>query len=306
VSQDLRIINLSGAFAFMTDSNNTVAPNFPFSPQEIAAEHVELGSMERGSCSGVNHRLHDVAAWFDKTPAGHGAGPGQGAGPASFFWEPCNIVQNLLGHFDCGLKILDLGCGCALDSITLVGETNEVWAIDIAPQRLAKARANICSSERSRRISISWMDAQNLAFPDESFDLILANSFLMWVDKDRVLRECNRVLKRSGRVIFSMETMAENPILKLNRMRPSKRVREKMVARIVLADLRQFSTYYSKLHSWQFFLLSPMLYPIARWNRNGKIVPIAIRWTQKFDSWLLQSFPKLRRYAWVSVLEFVK
>jgi ubiquinone/menaquinone biosynthesis C-methylase UbiE len=127
------------------------------------------------------------------------------------------------------------------------------------------------------------MDAENLAFPEESFDLVFANSFLMWVGKER-LQECNCVLKSNGRIIFAMETMANNPILKLSRMRPSKRLREKMVTRIALTDLRQFSAYYSKMSSWQFVLLSPILFPIAKLNGDGKIVSVAIRWLRKFDS----------------------
>jgi len=233
----------------MPNGNNTVVTNLPSSFQDIA-EPNEIRFTKRSSDSGVNQHLHDVAAWFDKTLAGHGTGPGQGAGPGCFFREPCNIVQSLLGHFDSGLKILDLGCGCGLDSIVLAGETNEVWAVDIAAERLAKARSNVSSSGHSSRISVSWMDAENLAFPDESFDLIFANSFLMWVDKDRMLQECERVLKAGGRAIFAMETMTGNPILTVSRMQSSKRLREKMVARIAMADLARFTAHYSKLHSW--------------------------------------------------------
>src|SRR5262249_767491 len=149
----------------MATGNNTIVPNLSSSP-EILIKHEEVKFVEHdSSLLASNQHLRDVAAWFDRTLKGHGTGPGQGAGPAGFFLEPCNIVENLLGHFDSGLKILDLGCGCGLDSIALAAETNKVWGIDIAPERLAKARSNVSGSGRSNRISVLWMDAGNLAFP---------------------------------------------------------------------------------------------------------------------------------------------
>jgi Arc/MetJ-type ribon-helix-helix transcriptional regulator len=103
-----------------------------------------------------------------------------------------------------------------------------------------------------------------------------------------------------------METMAENPVLKLHRLRPSKRKRESMVHRLDLAAITRLSSGFSRSRSWQFHLLSPVLYPIARWKSRSQVVRSAIRRVHKVDGLLLEHFPRLRRYAWVTVLEFTK
>ena len=172
--------------------------------------------------------------------------------------------------------------------------------------------AHFCSAaKRSRTSSIfrfhfSCMDARDLKFPNDSFDLILANSVLMWVDKSRLLRECLRVLKPGGRGLFTMETMAENPILKLHRLRTSKRHREKMVSRICVSDIPGLSEGFSQWRSWQSYLLSPILCPCICWKAESRTFQTAVEYLQKVDKFLLNRFTKLRRYAWVSVIELSK
>jgi len=43
------------------------------------------------------------------------------------------------------------------------------------------------------------------------FDLIVGNSFLMWVSRARAVEECHRVLKPGGKVLFPCESMGKNP-----------------------------------------------------------------------------------------------
>ncbi|HXB22845.1 MAG TPA: class I SAM-dependent methyltransferase [Candidatus Solibacter sp.] len=256
--------------------------------------------------NGVPVNLNAIAAWFDSSSDIHSTGPAQGPGPADFFLEPHLLVSRLLENIDCGLKVLDLGCGYGLNSIMLSGETNEVWAIDIAQERIVQVTENINRANLSDRVFVRCMDAHNLDFPNDWFDLILANSVLLWVDKERVLQQCKRVLKPGGRILFSMETMAENPVLKLHRLRPSKRKRESMVCRLDLAAIRLLSSRFSSARSWQFHLLSPVLYPMAKWKSRSQIIRSAIKKLQRVDALLLERFPRLRRYAWVTVLEFTK
>lgn len=255
---------------------------------------------------GVPVNLDAIAAWFDSSADIHSTGPAQGPGPADFFLEPHLLVSRLLENMDCGLRVLDLGCGYGLNSIMLSGQTNEVWAIDIAQERIAQATKNIKQENLSDRVFVRRMDAHHLDFQDGWFDLILANSVLLWVDKERVLQQCRRVLKPGGRILFSMETMAENPVLKLHRLRPSKRKRESMVRRLDLTAISRLSSGFSSARSWQFHLLSPALYPMAKWKSRSHVVRSAIRKVQKVDGFLLERFPGLRRYAWVTVLEFTK
>ncbi len=294
----------------MTDSTSgLIDDSQALSTEQIGYQpsgHVVAHGRNGHPFSRVPVNLKAVAAWFDSSLDIHSTGPAQGAGPAEFFLESYQLVSSLLENIDRGLRVLDLGCGYGLNAIMLSGRTNQVWAIDIAQERVAQARDNIKRANLSDRVFVSYMDAHHLEFADDSFDLILANSVLLWVDKDRVLQECKRVLKPGGRLLFSMETMAENPVLKLHRLRPSKRKRESMVCRLDLAAIEPLASRFSRSRSWQFHLLSPVLYPIAKWKSGSRIVRSALKKLRRVDGFLLERFPRLRRYAWVTVLEFTK
>jgi SAM-dependent methyltransferase len=247
-----------------------------------------------------------IVQWFDHYPLAHITGLSAGAGPNRFFEPSRHLFLDMLGNFDCGLRILDLGCGFGEDAIALSGKTNQVWGIDIADQRLRAAEARVREANRSDRIFIRKMDAHNLQFDDNSFDLIIANSFLMWVNKPRAVGECHRVLKPGGKAIFPCESMGKNPFLALYRHRRPLHVRESLVSRVTLPELFELSTRFSAARWEQFYLVSPLLFPLALRYRDSEIVRRIIRAAQFLDAGFLRFWPALRPYAWVSVIELVK
>lgn len=251
-------------------------------------------------------RADAIKEWFDHYPLPQIPGLSVGAGPNRFFEPSRSLFLKMLGSFDCSLKILDLGCGFGEDAITLSGRKNQVWGIDIAEQRLNTARANVQRVNKSDRIFIQKMDAHDLQFADNFFDVIFANSFLMWVNKARAVAECHRVLKPGGRVLFPCESMGKNPFLVLHRHRRSMLTREHLVSRITLSDLSDLSSRFSAAQWKQFYLVSPLLFPLAlRFSKSGILRGI-IRSVQFLDMKILHSFPRLRHYAWISVAEFTK
>ena len=252
----------------------------------------------------------------------------------------------MLGSFDCGLKILDLGCGFGEDAIALSGEANQVWGIDISEKRLDAACSRVRNANRSDgRIFIRKMDVHDLQFADGFFDLIFANSFLMWVNKARAVAECHRVLKPGGKVVFGCESMGKNPILALHRRtlhtreslvsritlqelselssqfsssrweqfylalhrhRRTLHTRESLVSRITLQELNELSSQFSSARWQQFYRVSPLLFPLAlRFPRSG-ILRRIIKSVQFLDRGILHVWPGCRHYAWVSVMEFTK
>ena len=253
------------------------------------------------------HPLADaIEEWFDHYPLPQIPGLSVGAGPNDFFEPSRSLFIRMLGSFDCGLKILDLGCGFGEDAITLSGETNRIWGIDIAEPRLNAARAAVHRAHRSNRIFIEKMDAHDLQFPDGFFDLVVGNSFLMWVNKTRAVEECHRVLKPGGKVLFPCESMGKNPFLALHRHRQSMQARESLVSRITLPELSDLASRFSAAQWEQFYLISALFYPLAlRFPKSG-ILRRIIRSVQLLDTRILHSFPKSRPYAWVSVIQFTK
>ncbi len=96
-------------------------------------------------------------------------------------------------------RVLDVGCGGGKEILTSLGP---VAGVDISLTALANARSmyGLCVRHDVR---------QGLPFPDQSFDVVNCNDVLGHFsadDRDRLLREIRRVLRRGGHFIVFVET----------------------------------------------------------------------------------------------------
>jgi len=125
------------------------------------------------------------------------------------------IADRLLARLDymriAPQRILDLGCGTGY-SMGLLRRRYpgaHLVGLDIAMAMTATARARTLSRlpfglgrhlSRSRFINA---DAEALPFADRTFDLVFSNLALQWCDPDAVFRECRRVLRPGGMLLFT-------------------------------------------------------------------------------------------------------
>jgi ubiquinone/menaquinone biosynthesis C-methylase UbiE len=90
----------------------------------------------------------------------------------------------------------------------------DVVALDISPAMIDKARPR--AAHYAGRIDLQVMDAQNLAFPDESFDTAITScTFCSVPDPVRGLRELRRVLKPGGRLLMFEHVRSQVPMVGL-------------------------------------------------------------------------------------------
>ena len=98
-----------------------------------------------------------------------------------------------------GSKVLFVGVGTGADLEFIDPEKIEITAIDFSPDMLAKAQSRF----QNRGIKFMEMDAQNLQFENELFDLVVGSLILSVVpDSDKTLREMIRVTKKSGELLL--------------------------------------------------------------------------------------------------------
>jgi ubiquinone/menaquinone biosynthesis C-methylase UbiE len=106
-----------------------------------------------------------------------------------------------------GERVLDIACGTGLVSFAAaraVGPTGQVLGIDLSGRMIdaAERRARDLSLANC---SFSRMDAERLALPDASFDLVLCALGLMYMpDAEQAVREMCRVLRPGGRVTLAV------------------------------------------------------------------------------------------------------
>jgi 2-polyprenyl-3-methyl-5-hydroxy-6-metoxy-1,4-benzoquinol methylase len=226
--------------------------------------------------------------------------------PRNFLVPSENFARGLLGDIDRGLRILDVGCGDGVDSIALAGGTNRVWAIDVAMTRLRLAKSNVANSAAATRVVPACMDAHRLAFADESFDIVVGNSVLLFLDKERFALECLRVLKPGGRALFPNESMSGHPLLKLRRAMPRVRQREAIAQRLNIDEIERMIKVFGVGQHREFYLLSVLLAPLKGRLGHHRAISTMTSILYRLDSFLLRLFPHLRRLCWISVVEFSK
>lgn len=99
-------------------------------------------------------------------------------------------------------RILEVGCGPGdlwLENINRIPKRWEIILTDFSPGMVQRAKQTL--SEQSQAFRWSIVDAQEIPFPDQHFDAVIANHMLYHVpDRQKALRELRRVLKKNGRL----------------------------------------------------------------------------------------------------------
>jgi SAM-dependent methyltransferase len=117
-----------------------------------------------------------------------------------------------LGRLFAGERVLDLGSGAGTDSLVasqMVGPAGRVNGIDMTEQMLAKARA-AAATMGVENVEFVEGEAENLPFPDESFDVVISNGVVDLIpDKDAVFAELHRVLVPGGRIQIADVTIQQ-------------------------------------------------------------------------------------------------
>ena len=99
-------------------------------------------------------------------------------------------------------RVLEVGVGTGL-SLPCYGGHLTITGIDLSPEMLAKARDKVTNKKLGNVTGLHEMDAGALAFPDESFDTVVAMYVMTVVpDPERVMRELERVCAPGGEVIL--------------------------------------------------------------------------------------------------------
>ena len=95
------------------------------------------------------------------------------------------------------LDILDVGTGTGFFAILLAEKGHRVEGIDLTPAMLEEART--LAKQRNLDITFREMDAQNFAYPDGTFDVVISRN-LTWTlpDPERAYASWFRVLKPGG------------------------------------------------------------------------------------------------------------
>ena len=115
-------------------------------------------------------------------------------------FEPAlQYSYSLLGQLR-GKKLLEVGCGSGQQAVWFASQGSQVTAIDVSDKSVHSTQW--AAKEHNVKLVARRMDAAQLQFPAETFDLIYLNSVLMHVNHSTVLKECARVLYPGGKIVI--------------------------------------------------------------------------------------------------------
>lgn len=228
-------------------------------------------------------------------------------GGADFYTYGVLDIANRYAHNSLGdlqdLVVLDLGCGTGHHSLRLAKKGALVYAVDLSAGMVERTKRRVKENGLGDRIKVLQMNAEELQFGDETFDIVFGHSVLHHTNLDITRREVHKVLKRGGKGVF-LEPLGHNPLVNLFRkLTPSRRTPSERPLKI--EDLSFFAEPFSALKHREFYLMALIAFPLLL-SKDGVVFQRVFNYLSQFDDSLFSHWPLLGRYGWVTVFEVIK
>ncbi|WP_019833907.1 class I SAM-dependent methyltransferase [Sphingomonas sp. PR090111-T3T-6A] len=111
-----------------------------------------------------------------------------------------------------GGRILEVGVGTGI-SLPGYDKANRITGVDISEPMLEKARQRVRALKLGHVEAIEVMDAENMDFPDNSFDVVVAQYVITSVpNPEKALDEFARVVRPGGEIVITTRVGAEQGI----------------------------------------------------------------------------------------------
>lgn len=177
--------------AYLTPSNKSVLYNFSPKQRYISKENV---TMLTGS-----EKKQSVAATFDKSATTYDT-----IGPRFFSYFGHRMID--IAGLDADVQVLDVACGrgaTLIPASKILKSKGHVTGIDIS-SAMIEATGKDLIEQGITNASVHVMDAEHLAFSDNTFDCVLGGFCIFFFsDLPKALSEMRRVLKPHGKMVLS-------------------------------------------------------------------------------------------------------
>jgi len=121
--------------------------------------------------------------------------------------QPAQSALLELASLERGIEVLDIACGTGLVTLkaaAMIAPGGRIVGTDISEQMICAAR-DIAASRGIGNAYFERMEAEQSAFGDNSFDVVLCALGLMYVpDPEKAIRDFHRMLRPKGRAVCAV------------------------------------------------------------------------------------------------------
>jgi SAM-dependent methyltransferase len=215
-----------------------------------------------------------------------------------------SITERLINEYRtillscCGNKdILEYGCGLSSYSFWLAQNgAKTAKGIDISDVAIQQASQRAMDEGLSDRMEFVVMDAEHLAFDDNTFDLICGNGIIHHLELNRAYAELARTVRSDGHVVFT-EPLGHNFLINLYRkLTPGIRTEDEHP--LMMKDIRLAEKYFRSVETKYFYLATLAASPF----RKYRFFRTLVKFLDAVDRVLFTLLPFLKKQAWMAVI----
>jgi SAM-dependent methyltransferase len=212
---------------------------------------------------------------------------------SKYYWAIEGAAQGFRDRLETlavGKDVLEYGLGIGATQERLAPISKSFVGIDISDVVIERANAN----NRNPNARFFVMDAMNMSFEDNSFDLVYGSGIIHHIDVVKSAQEIKRILRPGGKAVF-WEPLGLNPVINLYRkMTPAARTIDEHP--LVPSDFANLRAIFGKVDIEYHGLLS--LAAVA--FRKSAVGPTLRTLLNRLDSIVLR-LPFIGSYAWFAV-----
>jgi len=209
-----------------------------------------------------------------------------------------NVYEDFIFEDPKDKVFLEYGCGMAKGgrSVRLAKQGAKVHGIDISDYAIEFLRKE--AEEEGLDIDYQVMNAEDMTFEDDYFDIIYGTGILHHLDLKSSFGNIAQKLRKDGTAIF-IEPLGHNPIINGFRDKTPD-IRTDDEHPLLMPDFKLAKNYFKKVDV-QYFYLTTLGVPIIFKKKQPKFL---INFCNAIDKGIFALLPFMRKHAWQVVVKF--
>jgi ubiquinone/menaquinone biosynthesis C-methylase UbiE len=193
-------------------------------------------------------------------------------------------------------NVLEIGPGNGNNILKFVKLGANVTAIDVSKKSLQLSKNLMMKHGLLDKVKFAQMDAHNLKFRKNKFDIVFIQSTLMYLKPSVVAKQCSKVLKKNGLFVF-IEPTLDNFLIRLYRAIFSE-FKETNPNYITYQQIISISKLFRSIRIKGFYIFS---FACLIFGKNNFLQRSAAFILKKIENLAIIIFPQLEKKSWLFV-----